>query len=160
MNSLMQEWIRETEPGLEIDRWRRRFTDPRVRPECLMTDAEREALAVFPDRIRVFRGAIRGVNEQGLSWGLTRERASSWAHESVGKHGVGQAVVVVGHLRRERVIAYTDARSEDEIIALPEDLSNVEIAPAGPDPREELVKVKRPEFHGGVQSADDPERLP
>ena len=71
-------------------------------------------------RVRVWRGAVRGVNETGLSWAIHRGEAVAWAHRNVGPDGGGTPVVVHATVAREDVIALFVERLEMEIVALPE----------------------------------------
>ena len=79
---LRSDWTQTERPGEEADQWRARFTDPRPGREHLMDDDERDLVASLPDRVRVYRGAVRGVNETGLSWGVEHDAAMAWASAS------------------------------------------------------------------------------
>ena len=79
----------------------------------------RRVVAGFPDRVRVWRGAVAGVNETGLSWAIDRNDAVGWTHRNVGLHD-GDPVVVRASVAREDVIALFVERLESEILALPD----------------------------------------
>jgi hypothetical protein len=49
----------------------------------------RELVDALPARVRMWRGAVRGVNEAGLAWTASREDAVAWARRKVGLHDVG-----------------------------------------------------------------------
>jgi hypothetical protein len=88
--------------------------------EHLMAPDVREVLAGAPERIRVWRGAVRGVNEAGLSWAIDRSDAVGWAHRNVGLHGSGSPGRRLCDRRRDAVIALFVDRLEMEIVVLPE----------------------------------------
>jgi hypothetical protein len=73
--------------------------------------------------VRIWRGAVSGVNEPGLSWAVSREDAVGWAHRNVGLHGEGEPVVLRASVAREDVIALFVERLEMEIVALPENVT-------------------------------------
>ncbi len=84
---------------------------------------ERRALAALPDPVPVFRGYARDGCERGLSWTTERERAEWFAHRFAGLDGEPQARVTVGAVPKAKVIAYLLGRQENEVLALPEDVS-------------------------------------
>ena len=119
---LAHDWTQIECPGLDGAAWRERFTSSRPGREWLMVEDVRELMAGLPERVRVWRGAVRGVNEAGLSWTATRDDAVAWAHRNVRIEGSGEAVVLRGSVAREDVIALFVERLEIEIVALPEDV--------------------------------------
>ncbi len=65
---LAYDWTHAEHVGLDEPAWRERFSSGRPGREHLMESDVRDLLAKAPERIRVWRGAVRGVNEDGLSW--------------------------------------------------------------------------------------------
>jgi hypothetical protein len=100
-----------------------------------------------------FRGAVRGVNEAGLSWAVSRDDAVAWAYHNADMHGDGEPVVVVGAVSRDDIVAFTMNRLEAEVVALPENVSVARVEDAGPDTRATQRKLR--EHSVEVQSADD-----
>jgi hypothetical protein len=119
-HKLGYDWMNTERPGLEDSSWRERFGSTRPGREHLMAPDVRELMTALPERVRVWRGAVRGVNEAGLSWTATRADAVAWAHRNVGLHGSGEPVVMRGAVAREDVIAIFVERLETELLALPE----------------------------------------
>ena len=105
--------------GLDGDEWRVRFSSTRPGREHLMAPDVRELVAGFPERIRVWRGAVRGVNEEGFSWAVSRQDAVGWAHRNAEIHERGEPVVLHGTVAREDVIALFVERLEMEVVAFP-----------------------------------------
>jgi hypothetical protein len=68
-------------------------------------DDVRELVADLPERVRIWRGAVRGINEGGLSWAVSREDAVPSAHRNVGLHDEGESVVLRASVARGDVIA-------------------------------------------------------
>ena len=97
----------------------------------MMTANERRALASFPDRIRIWRGANRPLafGNDGMAWTIDRQRALWFARRSSvlrGKPRLGSAWIA-----RENVIAFFDQgdddASEQEIVVLPEHLEELDV---------------------------------
>jgi hypothetical protein len=82
----------------------------------MMDDDERATLAQLPDRIKVYRGAVDQVNDDGLSWTLDEAKAQWFARRF--DRGLGTAVVVHGWVAKEDVLAYFSGRGESEIVVV------------------------------------------
>jgi len=91
-----------------------------------MTPAERDFLQQLPETFRVYRGYVVGKNPDGFSWSLDRSIA-----ERLSKNGKGSNLFDIQFLnpenetavrektvQKQSVFAYTNARSEQEIILL------------------------------------------
>lgn len=81
----------------------------------MMDDEEREFLAQLPEQIKVYRGAVDQVNDDGLSWTLDEAKATWFARRFDREH-LGEAVVVHGWVAKEDVLAYFGGRGESEIV--------------------------------------------
>ena len=119
---LAWDWMHAESPG-ESRSWRVRFESTLPGREHLMAPDVRELVAELPDRLRVWRGAVRGVNEAGLSWTASRGDAVGWAHRNIGLHGGGTPVVLRGTVARDGVIALFVEQLETEILAFPENVT-------------------------------------
>jgi hypothetical protein len=102
-----------------------RFTDHtilkwfrRAAPEGLMDEAERKVFNNLPDIVTAYRGAREDMPEDavgGLSWTLDLKVAVFFARDyHFGRKG--PAVVVGADFPRSAIVAYTDGRSERELI--------------------------------------------
>jgi hypothetical protein len=111
--SLLAElWVDSESIGQTADEWVEMLDS--TRPGSMMSPEEAEALAALPERIEVFRGAVEGVNEDGLSWTLDRERAEWFAGRFAAEGDV--PLVLVGEVARADVAALLTGRGEDEIV--------------------------------------------
>lgn len=119
---LARAWTHAEHPG-EGGPWRELFSSTRPGREHMMAEDVRELVDRFPERLRIWRGAVRGVNEAGLAWTLSREDAVAWAHRNVGLHNGGAPVVLRGSVARGDVIALFVERLEMEVVALPENVT-------------------------------------
>ena len=89
-----------------------------------MEEDVRELLVTLPERVRVWRGTVRGAaHELGLAWTVSRNDAVAWAHRNVGMRGEGEPVVLRASVARDDVIALFVERLESEILAFPEHVS-------------------------------------
>jgi hypothetical protein len=99
---------------------------PRQHPELFMTPADRDTLQQLPETFTIYRGYVVGKNSDGFSWTLDRSIA-----ERLSKNGKGnnlfdeqlvnsdqETAVREKTAQKENIFAYTNARSEQEIILL------------------------------------------
>jgi len=82
----------------------------------MMEPQEREALKAMVYPLRVWRGCM-GHNEAGWSWTLDRDRAQ-WFANRFGRKGR----VIEARASKGQVVAYIQARGEEEIIIDPQGL--------------------------------------
>jgi hypothetical protein len=64
---LAAEWMNAEEPSRSEHQWRKLLSSSRPGREAMMEPHVREFVAQLPERIRVWRGAVRGLNERGFS---------------------------------------------------------------------------------------------
>jgi hypothetical protein len=83
----------------------------------MMTDEERAALAALPARVRLYRGADRGINERGLCWSL--ERATAQRFPFYLRYRAADPVLVTATIRKTCIVALKFGRGEREVIARP-----------------------------------------
>lgn len=112
-----------------IDEWQEIFEGA---PDGTMTDEkDLQALADMPDVLTVYRGtcAPDGMG-CGMSWTLDRGKAEWFAQRLhiPGKHG--EARVIVGQIEKVHVLGYVTGRGEEEIVALPEYVTQVSVEAA------------------------------
>jgi len=113
--ALREVWIDSENVWQNLEEWIDLLTDDdRLDREYLMTAEERIALAKMPEKFTIYRGAVPGLNEDGISWTLDRERAK-WFSTRLNKPGR----VFEKEVRREDVVAYFTSRSEEEIVVIP-----------------------------------------
>jgi hypothetical protein len=103
------------------DEWRALLSADRPHRELLMSEEERSFLADLSIPVEIYRGYDRTGRERGFSWTLDRSRAELFAQRS--DEGVPR--LAVGFTRNP--IAYLNARSEQELIVFPEDVTGIAV---------------------------------
>jgi hypothetical protein len=116
-------WIDSETIGREIDRWNEliRSTDDHDEYREIMTEDDLESFDAMTFPITIYRGAIEGVNEEGLSWTVSRQKAEWFAR----RFSSSNAVVLVSTCDREEVVFITTERDEDEVVIHPDFLEDV-----------------------------------
>ena len=79
-----------------------------------MTPRDRQAFKQLPATMVAYRGCIAGLNEDGLSWTLSKPKAQ-WFAKRIGEDDptVKQRVV-----SKSEVFAYLNTRKERELVIL------------------------------------------
>lgn len=110
------------------DNWRQLIESERPGRELMMNDGERQVLAELPDVVKVHRGtnADDGMG-CGLSWSLSYTKAKWFAHRDVSREMGLTPRLLIGNIKREKIIAYFDARGEEEVVLFPEDVRDLEV---------------------------------
>lgn len=98
----------------ERDEWEELLGSPRPAREAMMSTEEQEHLASLPAVLTVYRGAIAGLNDEGLSWTLDRKVARFFATRW--EHLDDDRAIDVGEVDKEHVVAYFASRDESEIV--------------------------------------------
>lgn len=75
----------------------------------------------------VYRGWAGRLGRDGFSWTLSQERARWFARRFAGEEHRGAPHVVTGIVDARNVIAYFNARGEEEVVLLPEDVIDVKV---------------------------------
>ena len=92
-----------------------------ILPDChvaeMMTEPERQALAGLPSHLTLYRGADRGVNENGFSW--TLHRASAQAFPFFNRYRAADPVLVTATAPRVKIVAVKIDRGERDVIIRP-----------------------------------------
>ncbi len=90
----------------------------------MMTEEERSEHAALPDRVTIYRGADRGINERGLCWTLDRETALCFPF--LNRYTAKDPVLVTAEVARTRVIALKKGRGEEEVITQSAEVKSIE----------------------------------
>jgi hypothetical protein len=92
-----------------------------ILPDChaaeMMTGPERQALAGLPSHLTLYRGADRGVNENGLSW--TLHRAAAQAFPFFHRFRAADPVLVTATAPRVKIVALKIDREARDVIIRP-----------------------------------------
>ncbi|MDK9789978.1 hypothetical protein [Vibrio sp. D431a] len=102
--------------------------------ESFMSEADLESYKSLPETFVVYRGAVAGENEDGISYSLCSSQAE-WFSKRLTDSG---SVLIKGEVHKKDVIGYSNQRGENEIIVSPD---NVKILK-----RYELDYEKAPEM--------------
>jgi hypothetical protein len=108
-------WIDSENIFEHTDDWIALFASERTGREHLMDAVERAALEAMDEPITIYRGFTKGVNESGLSWTISLERATWFANRFNSK---GEGDVVEAWIDRADVAAHFNRRGESEIVPL------------------------------------------
>jgi hypothetical protein len=98
----------------------------RAHPELFMTPSEREVLEQLPETFTIYRGYVVGKNPDGFSWSLNKDIAERLSKNSKGSNlfdmqlpnSEDETAVREKTVQKKNIFAYTNARSEQEIILL------------------------------------------
>jgi hypothetical protein len=105
--------------------WRKIWSmDDADRP-LVMSDEERAALALLPERFEIWRGVNHEDAVRGYSWTLNRERATWYAH----RRFKGLPLLAIGSVKKADVLAHFLGRDEAEIVALSENVQDIRLSP-------------------------------
>lgn len=96
------------------ERWVELLASRRKNQRYFMDADERKALKALPDLLTVYRGAAKGVNEDGLSWTLDEAKAKWFSGRLRRKGEVPK--VLKRTIHKSEVFAYLLGRDESEII--------------------------------------------
>lgn len=106
--------------------WRLAMTSDRPGRDTMM-DAEERAV-LYEDlewQVDVYRGFCYPGRERGMSWTHNRVVAKFFARR-LAQHDQTK-YLATGRVRRDKILAYFDGRSEYEVVVLPEDVKDIEI---------------------------------
>jgi len=103
-------WLwQDTENVYEnLDTWIELLTLEFSEPQLMMNNKETEVYNNLPETIKVYRG---GVDDKGLSWSLSREKAEWFAN----RFDYGYEVFEKD-IKKSDILAYLNGRQEQEII--------------------------------------------
>lgn len=117
------------------DRWREALTADREGREMMSDEDVRCVFDLPPEEggllpmTRIYRGYRFDDALQGYSWTLDKARARWFAHR-LRQDDHPSPKIVSGFVAREHVIAYMTGRDEQEIVTLPEHVTELEIEEA------------------------------
>lgn len=116
-------WIDSESIGYNQDAWLALFTE-HIDAVAFMGPDDTAALAAMPldaeGCLQIFRGCDPDALD-GMSWTTDYDLAYRFAHRRR-----SEPVLLTGRVARSDVLAYTDARSEAEVIVRPETVRDVE----------------------------------
>lgn len=116
-------WVHSENIWQQQDEWAALWIEARDKGhlEHAMDEDGRQALDALPSTVKVYRGFNRPGRDAGLSWTVNQEQAE-WFARRFGNDEFGPHVAE-GTAQRESILAHFNARSEDEVVVLPEDVT-------------------------------------
>jgi hypothetical protein len=112
--SLLGQIWTDTENGwAHLALWKKFFKSDRAHRNYLMDWDEQMALDSLADRVTIYRGCQKGLNENGISWTLKRDKAE-WFATRFGKDGK----VLEMRINKSRILALFTGRNESEVVIL------------------------------------------
>lgn len=73
-----------------------------------------QELATFEsldNELIIYRGCVKGLNENGLSWTLSKDQAE-WFAKRFDKDGI----VIERRINKKNIVAYFNSRGEEEVV--------------------------------------------
>jgi hypothetical protein len=112
--SLLSAIWTDTENGFQnIEQWRELFSSSRPSRNFLMNEDEQFIFDNLADKFTVYRGCQEGLNEDGISWTLKREKAE-WFANRFQKAGV----VLEKEITKQDAVALFIGRNESEVVVI------------------------------------------
>jgi hypothetical protein len=106
-------WIDSENIWQNLNDWKFLLGSKRKFRSSFMSEEDRKFLAELPKDVTVYRGYQPGLNKEGLSYTLDKDRAK-WFSKRFSKTGE----VAVRTVKRNKIFAYLSSRNEQEIILL------------------------------------------
>lgn len=108
-------WIKSPANTQHLDRWIKLFSSTRRNRHKLMKKKDRQVWRNLPNYIQCYRAIMLGEDvNKAICWATNRKSA-----EFFQRHYQKDGGVVTKTFPKNRIIAYFDRRSENEVIVLP-----------------------------------------
>jgi hypothetical protein len=107
-------WMDTEYPWQNQSKWKALWGSGRPEKQFAMSIEEREALALLPDALTIYRGVGKGNNVDGLSWTLSREKAVCFVRRFGPR--LGDGLLITATANKQDVHAFLDGRKEQEVI--------------------------------------------
>lgn len=104
-------WTDTENAWQNLEAWKELFSSIRPKRQYLMDWDEQLALSSLADTVKVYRGCQKGINEDGISWTLKRDKAE-WFANRFSKDGI----VIEKEISKSDIIAVFTGRNEFEVI--------------------------------------------
>jgi hypothetical protein len=104
-------WIDTENQYAYLKEWKRLLSSKRPNRHYMMTEEEDNLLRSLANKVTIYRGCQKGINENGLSWTLDKSKAQFFANR-FGKKGI----ILERTIPRSDIIAVLTGRNEFEII--------------------------------------------
>jgi len=104
-------WTDTENQWQNLEQWKELLSSNRPERHYLMDESEVQLLNSLPELVTIYRGCIKGLNEDGLSWTLNKSKAEFFANR-FSKEGI----VLEREIPKSDIIAVLTGRGESEVI--------------------------------------------
>jgi hypothetical protein len=104
-------WTDTENQWQNLEQWKELLSANRYDRHYLMDESEIELLNSLPELVTIYRGCVKGLNEDGLSWTLDKAKAEFFANR-FGKEGI----ILEREIPKSDIIAVLTGRGESEVI--------------------------------------------
>jgi hypothetical protein len=104
-------WTDTENQWQNLGAWKRLLSSQRYHRHSLMDDTEIQLLNSLPELVTIYRGCVKGQNEDGLSWTLDKAKAEFFANR-FSKEGI----ILEREIPKSEIIAVFTGRGESEVV--------------------------------------------
>jgi hypothetical protein len=110
---LSEIWIDTENQWQNLGKWKELLSSNRSSRHYLMGEDEDNLLRSLPEKVTIYRGCQKRINEDGLSWSLDKSIAKFFANR-FGKKGI----ILKKTVSKKDIVALLTGRGESEVIFL------------------------------------------
>ena len=142
-------WIASENIWQNKDLWKSALSSKRPGKSNMMQQDELDELDALPDKIKIYRGYIKGKNQNGFSWTTEKDKAA-WFSNRLARSNE-KPLVAEATVSKKDVVAYFTRRGESEVVLakMPSITGSMNVNPSS-----ESIK-KRKEREDRVQKASN-----
>jgi len=104
-------WTDTENQWQNLEQWKELLSVNRSSRHYLMDESEVQLLNSLPELVTIYRGCVKGLNEDGLSWTLDKAKAEFFANR-FSKGGI----ILEREIPKSDIIAVLTGRGESEVI--------------------------------------------
>ena len=104
-------WTDTENQWQNLEQWKELLSANRSSRHYLMDESEIQLLNSLPELVTIYRGCVKGLNEDGLSWTLDKAKAEFFANR-FSKEGI----ILERAIPKSDIIAVLTGRGESEVI--------------------------------------------
>ena len=104
-------WTDTENQWQNLEQWTELLSANRSSRHYLMDESEVQLLNSLPEFVKIYRGCVKGLNEDGLSWTLDKAKAEFFANR-FSKEGI----ILEREIPKSEIIAVLLGRGESEVI--------------------------------------------
>jgi hypothetical protein len=104
-------WTDTENQWQNLEQWKELLSVNRSSRHYLMDESEVQLLNSLPELVTIYRGCVKGLNEDGLSWTLDKAKAEFFANR-FSKGGI----ILEREIPKSDIIAVLAGRGESEVI--------------------------------------------